>query len=333
MRAVLKNTRPVLAPLYIYWLLAALIPVCMVIDLFVAPSIYWPNVYTVPVMVAIYTSYLVFLAKITGPLETAPLWAKGARIICECLLLLTLTRNCLPLLDQMVKINQWPLADDWLAAADAFIGFDWLAYFTFVHERPDLIWLLDYSYMITGQIAFFLVCGLILMGQLRRIRFHMETVVLTTFISILVSAVTPAYAAAIYYGIDFSEYPNFGFAPGIYHVENLYLLREASPDYGIGEQPFKGLVTFPSVHTALGVLLAGAVWRHWLFWPLAAYAVVMIPSTPVFGSHYIVDVFAGAALSIAVMMIVARRKAYAGLFDAKPVSEPNWIWAPNRSTA
>lgn len=315
MLATLRHARPVLAPLYIYLMLAGLIPACMIIDAFVAPDIYWPNVYSVPMMAAIYAGYMVLLARIAGPLDTNPLWMRAMRLGCECLLLLTLTSNCLPLLDQMVKINQWPMADDWLSAADAMIGFDWLAYFNFVHERPWLITVLDHAYMRTGELAFLLVVGLILLGQLRRLRFHMETVVWTTLISILISTVTPAWAAAVYYGIDFAQYPNFGFAPGVYHLENLAALREASPEYRIGEASFKGLVTFPSIHTALGILMAGAVWRHWLFWPFALYAVVMIPGTPVFGSHYVIDVIGGAVLCLAVMWGVARRPAYAGLFD------------------
>ncbi|MCG6883552.1 MAG: phosphatase PAP2 family protein [Silicimonas sp.] len=312
----LHHAAPVLAPAYIYALLLALLPASMVIDVFVAPSIYWAKVYKIPLMSSIYVGYLCFLAWKTGPFHDAPLWSRILRLIAELMLLYTLTSACLPLLDQMSKISAWPLADWWLAAADEAIGFDWVAYFSFVHDRPILFRVMDVAYHQTGQLAFLLVVTLLLLGQFRRISFHMETVVWTTLISILISAFAPAYAAAIHYGIDFSDFPDFGFAPGIYHIESLVQLREANPDYRVGEVSFKGLVTFPSIHTALGVLMAGAVWRHWLFWPFALYAVVMVPSTPVLGSHYVVDVIAGFALASAVMWLVSRRRVYSGLFAA-----------------
>ncbi|MEM6387684.1 MAG: phosphatase PAP2 family protein [Pseudomonadota bacterium] len=317
MTETLKNCQPHLAPFYIYGLLVALLPVAAIIDLFVAPSIHWQSLYLVPLMAAIYGGFFLYFSHVTGPFETAPLWARALRIFTELMLLYTLTSNCLPLMDQMVKINSWPLADAWLAKADAMIGFDWLAYFNFVHDRPVLFEVLDHAYAHTGILSFALTLALIALGKFKRIQFHMEAVVWTVLISILISAVTPAYAAAVFYGIDFTNYPNFGFAPGVYHVENLYHLRAASPDYRIGAEPFKGLITFPSVHTALGVVMAGALWRHWLFWPTALYTLVMIPSTPVLGSHYLIDVIAGAALAILVMVCLAKRAPYANLFIAK----------------
>lgn len=319
----MTNPAPLLAPTYIYVVLFALMPAAAVIDMFIAPAIHWETLYRVPLMSVIYVGFLVYFAQRTGPFATEPIWARALRLIAELMLLYTLTSNCLPLMDQMVKANAWPLADPWLARADALIGFDWLAYFNFVHDTPWLFTIFDHAYAQTGILSFLLMLTLIALGQFKRIQFHMEAVVWTTLISILVSAVTPAYAAAVFYGIDFANYPNFGFAPGVYHVENLFELRAASPDYRIGEDPFKGLITFPSVHTALGVIMAGAVWRHWLFWPMALYCAVMIPSTPVLGSHYIVDVIAGAALSVLVMLLVARRQRYAGVFMRRSLTPPN----------
>ncbi len=310
------DAKPILAPLYIYAVLLALLPASIAIDVFVAPSIYWPKVYIIPLLAGVYCAYLIFLALATGPFHGAPTWSRWARLATELMLLKTLTTTCLPLLDQMLKIGERPLADWWLAKADAIIGFDWLAYFEFVHDRPAIIDILDTAYHHLGDLAFLLVLTLIFLGKFRRVAFHMETVVWTILVSILISAITPAYAAAIYYGIDFAEYPNFDVLPGIYHIEPLLQLREASPDYRVGEEPFKGLVTFPSIHTALGILMAGAVWRHWLFWPLAAYAAIMVASTPVFGSHYLIDIIGGLMLSVAVMWLVSKRGVYRELFAA-----------------
>lgn len=286
----------------------------MIIDFFVPPSIYWPEVYKVPMMAVIVGGYLLFLGWATGPFDSAPRWARWVRLGAELTLLLSLTTTCLPLFDQMTKIGDRPLADAWLARADELIGFNWLAYFEFVHDRPSLMRLMDIAYHRQGDLVMLMILSLIVLGKLRRVAFHMEAVVWTTLVAILFSAFTPAFAAAIYYRIDFAEYPNFELLPGLYHVESLIQLREASPDYRVGEQSFKGLVTFPSIHTALGVLMMGAVWRHWLFWPVCGYVAIMVASTPVFGSHYLIDVIAGLLLALAVMWLVSRRDVYRGLF-------------------
>ncbi|MEM9493641.1 MAG: phosphatase PAP2 family protein [Myxococcota bacterium] len=316
---------PVVAPLYVYALLLALMPVCALMDLTVAPSIDWISLKSVPITSAIYIGYLVLMARYYGAFAASPRWAQILRIIAELALLYTLMSNVLPLFDQMTKIYALPLADDWLSAADIWLGFDWLAYFEFVHENQALSRVLDFAYMRTGELSLILVVILLVTLQFRRVQYHMECAFWVTFMSIIISIATPAYAAAIYYGINFLDYPNFGYAPGIYHIESLVLLREASPDYLVGAEPFRGLVTFPSIHTALGLVMVGAVWRHWLFWPYVAYAAIMIPSTPVFGSHYIIDIFAGAALTLAVLWLVARRSCYDGMFatpDRRPEAVP-----------
>ena len=307
---------PVVAPMYVYAAMIALLPLSAVIDQFVAPSISWADLKSVPITLSMYVGYLFLMGWYFGAFHAAPIWVRILRVVAELALIFTLFANALPLFDAMTKINAMPLADDWLSAADIWLGFDWLAYFEFVHNSPALRWMLDHAYILTGEVAFIMVVVLILTAQFRRVQYHMECVFWVTFLSILISIATPAYAAAIYYGIDFTDYPNFGFAPGIYHIESLVALREASPDLLVGAEPFKGLVTFPSIHTALGLVMVGAVWRHWLFWPYVAYAAIMIPATPVFGSHYIVDIFGGAALTLAVLWLVARRKTYRGMFSA-----------------
>ena len=157
MTRALNHISPLLAPTYVYAILVALLPLSALIDLFVAPSIHWDTLYRVPMMAAVYLGFLVYFTKVTGPYEAAPLWARGLRILTELMLLYTLTSNCLPLFDQMVKINAWPLADPWLAEADAMLGFDWLAYFNFVHDRPWLFAILDHAYAQTAILSFLLI--------------------------------------------------------------------------------------------------------------------------------------------------------------------------------
>jgi len=96
-----------------------------------------------------------------------------------------------------------------------------------------------------------------------------------------------------------------------------------------------GLVTFPSYHTASGILLCAALFRTWMFWPALVYSTVMIASAPIFGGHYFIDLFAGAGLALAVVWWNANRPAYRGLFVAPGASEassgPRGAWPQTAS--
>ena len=75
----------------------------------------------------------------------------------------------------------------------------------------------------------------------------------------------------------------------------------------VGTTPLLGLVSMPSMHTAVGVLMIAVARRTWLFWPAFGYGTVMISATPVWGGHYLVDLIAGAALALASAAVVAWR--------------------------
>ncbi len=60
--------------------------------------------------------------------------------------------------------------------------------------------------------------------------------------------------------------------------------------------------------------MLGATFRSFLFLPVLAYCGMMIASTPVFGGHYFVDLIAGTALALVVLLVVARLPGYRGLF-------------------
>ncbi len=59
-----------------------------------------------------------------------------------------------------------------------------------------------------------------------------------------------------------------------------------------------GVITFPSLHTALAVLFAAAFWPvPWLRWIAIVLNSLMMVSIPVEGSHYLVDMLSGGAVA------------------------------------
>lgn len=82
-----------------------------------------------------------------------------------------------------------------------------------------------------------------------------------------------------------------------------------------------GVSTFPSVHAALAILFAWALWPvRALRYPSLALNGLMYVSTIPIGAHYVVDVAAGTLLAIA--SIRACAKAPARWF------QPRAIWRP-----
>ncbi len=73
----------------------------------------------------------------------------------------------------------------------------------------------------------------------------------------------------------------------------------------------RGLVSAPSFHTTSAVLFIATAWPiARLRWPVLAVNVAMLLSTPVEGTHYLIDMIAGAAVAIVALAVVAqlRRK-------------------------
>lgn len=123
----------------------------------------------------------------------------------------------------------------------------------------------------------------------------------------------PAKAAVAVNFPGVEVFANFSSPPGLYHLSHLERLRAGGLHMlELGNLP--GLVTFPSLHTAAGIILAVSFWRTGLFAVAAAYCAIMILSTPIFGGHYFVDLFAGAALAAVVLRLLAASPRYAGLF-------------------
>jgi membrane-associated phospholipid phosphatase len=68
----------------------------------------------------------------------------------------------------------------------------------------------------------------------------------------------------------------------------------------------EGIITFPSLHAALAVILIAAFWPLPVArWICAVINTLMLAATPIDGSHYLIDVVAG--IGIALLCLVAAR--------------------------
>jgi membrane-associated phospholipid phosphatase len=74
-------------------------------------------------------------------------------------------------------------------------------------------------------------------------------------------------------------------------------------------QRLDGLITFPSFHTAVAVLMVHAARGTSCFWLAIVVNALMILSTFTEGGHYLVDVVAGAAIALLAIGVVSAARS------------------------
>lgn len=209
--------------------------------------------------------------------------------------------NVAALLSYLVVGTNAPLVDARLDAWDRAIGFDWMALLAWMQAHPAIHKPLRFAYH-SGfpQIA----ALLIYLGFTRRSKQQGEFIALfiaAGSIAIVVSGFFPAAGPWTHYTlsslVDVS--PMSHFAP----------VRDGSLRH-FDSAHVQGLISIPSMHTAIAMLLVYAVRGTRLLRPSALLNGLMIAATPIEGGHYLVDVLAGAAMT-ALLIAISRLPALA----------------------
>lgn len=198
-----------------------------------------------------------------------------------------------------------PLTDKGLIAADALLGFEWRSYVVWVDSHARLSSLFTFAYRSFG---FQIVAFLCLLFAYKHAA-HAQRVAIVFFVSaftcIVLSAVWPAVGGYVYYDIDPNHFVNLHPAAGRVHEQVLLALRDHS--LKAVSFPMQGIITFPSFHSALAIMLIYASW------PFTRLRLAMIPlniamifATPTDGGHYLVDVLAGIFIAGAAIAFARR---------------------------
>lgn len=187
-----------------------------------------------------------------------------------------------------------PFWDDKLAAADAWLGFDWPFIFRAADDLPVALWIGGLAYhSLTIQM---IVCIVVLSGTGRSdaLRLAVVAAISGGFATIAVSGLVPA-AGNLF---DPAEYHHLW--PSIAWLERDLIagLRDGSGRV-LDLSFLMGIVSFPSFHATLPVILAWAqrdVSGMRVIAPV--WGAMTVIATPLFGGHYAVDVLAGLALAV-----------------------------------
>ena len=215
-----------------------------------------------------------------------------------------ITMLAVPLSYVAASLN-FPMQDQNLYAIDRALGIDGFGYLAFVDQYPVLASWLRSGYGMIRWPIFAIPIILAAAHRFSRMQEFILAFALALSITVLISAFVPALGI-----FSLGQAPaTYGYIPAVAYMESLRdlpLVRDGSLRH-LELLGLKGLVTFPSFHTASAVLYLWALWPVRWIRPIAIVAnILMIASCPVDGAHYFIDIAAGAA--VAVLAIVAARQ-------------------------
>jgi membrane-associated phospholipid phosphatase len=199
----------------------------------------------------------------------------------------------------------FPVQDALLETLDRRLGVDWQEMVMFLsrHDGLQRLLLFAYSSFALQTVTTVLILGVA--GQLVRLSTFIGAFIATSLVTVAVSAVCPATGPWLF--LEVQSASTNGFLPVSATSWPVFIgLREGTLHtvYGLNSE---GIITFPSLHAALAVLFAAALWRvRGLRLVALGLNGLMLVATPAYGSHYVVDVIAGIVVAAACWTIVAR---------------------------
>ena len=210
----------------------------------------------------------------------------------------------LMLLSYLAVSTDAPLADRAFDAIDKALGLDWIAWTEWVNAHPGVSWCLSIAY---GSLSIQALIAYVYNVHTRS-SWRNSEIWWVTFISALItiagSAAFPASNPYVYYALSngdtFLHYQHFlGLRDGTMHI--------------IGFTDAQGLIQLPSFHTILAIMLTYNMrYNRWLFTIFFALNGVLILSCPTEGSHYFIDLIAGAVVAAATIWAVRRLRRQLG---------------------
>jgi hypothetical protein len=192
-----------------------------------------------------------------------------------------------------------PLLDEQFTQMDRMLGFHWLDFYNAVQRRPGVSTLLGLAY---GSLLPQIIVAIIYLSTIgRHDRSHelWWTAFVTLAATAALSGLFPAAGTFHHYGVALDR---------AIHLPHFLALRDGSVlHFAVHEM--QGIVTFPSYHAVLAILLTYAYRGTRWFKAAAVLNGVMLVSTPIYGGHYLVDLIGGAAIAFLSIWVFRRGDA------------------------
>lgn len=182
--------------------------------------------------------------------------------------------------------------DAQLAACDRLLGIEVIDITAWIGAHP---WLKEPLDQIYYTLVFLMTAALLattLTGRLRAAQEYVIACVCAVALTFPLFAHFQALGPWTYYG----------YTPATYQDEYLRVFHalKTEPVFTMDLGYTNGLITFPSFHTILALLAGLTLWSvPYLRWLGLTWALLIVVSTLTTGTHYVVDVIAGAGVAAA----------------------------------
>lgn len=230
-----------------------------------------------------------------------------------CLARMLFATACLPvmiftavMLTYLVATIGMPMADARLAAIDAAIGFDFARFVTWAADQRLIR---DWALIVYGPatIGALLLVMVYLVATNRADEFerYLAFLSISVVTTIVLAALLPAGSAFAFHHVPIEIERALGTVVGA-DYNAYYASIRAGDVSGLAQGP-RGMVSFPSFHTVMGMMCVFYLRSNLrLMIPVAAVIGVMILTTPLIGGHFLADVMAGFAVSLLTYWLVDR---------------------------
>ena len=200
--------------------------------------------------------------------------------------------------------------DQFFEQIDSHLGFHWSTFVVAVSDYPAICEALRLVYLSSAwQIA----AAILALGLVRRydeIGALALAILVGAAVTTEVWALFPSSTPAAFQPLPADVAARLGLV--VSPEQGAWLARISHEGLtSIGAESMVGIVGFPSYHTVLTFTTLYFAWTiTWLRWPLALHGMLMVPAILVHGSHNVIDVFGGLAVTVAAIVIAKRLVCY-----------------------
>lgn len=200
--------------------------------------------------------------------------------------------------------------DPYLAQLDAYLGYSWPNFVEAVAQHPAVGLVLRYVYL--SSLMQLLVVLILLGFTGRRAQLHEFLLVglVGAIMTIGIWSFAPTIGPSAFYEIPAETQARLGMVVSSEYGATLRMLAEHGPTY-ITPKEVLGLIAFPSFHTVMALM---SIFYMWPIRPLRIVFLVinmlMLPAILAHGGHYLVDLFGGAAVFFAAVLVTRQLLGY-----------------------
>ena len=234
--------------------------------------------------------------------------AAAAAIFAVCTLLASAILTLL--LSHLALSLHRPRIDDQLAQLDRSLGIYWPNIAAWAAHRPHVSAALSWIYVISGLQATGVIVVLAASGRISELERFCLVIVVSGLVTILLWMPFPSFGAITVYGLSKNVAASVNPQLGLGDAHRMIYLWQHGPGY-ITFVSTKGLVGFPSYHTAEAIISIWAVRKvKWALWPFLAFNIAVMISIPIHGGHHVVDIFGGVGVAAASIALATRLEIY-----------------------